>query len=58
MLLMSLLVGTSQDLLLRRLRSSTGSIQRAGSVLLVLVGIGLIYFTIDPGALQAIFIPS
>ncbi len=58
MLLVSLLVGTSQDLLLRRLRSSTRSIQRAGSVLLVLVGIALIYFTLDPGTFQAIFVPS
>ena len=58
MLIVSLLVGTSQSLLLRRLRASTRSIQRAGSVLLILVGIGLIYFTLDAGTFQSIFIPS
>ncbi len=57
MLGVSLLVGTSQNLLLKRLRSSTRSIQRAGSVLLVLVGIGLIYFTLDAGTFQAVFFP-
>ena len=49
MLVVSLLVGTSQSVVLRRLRSSSGSIQRVGSVLLILVGIGLIYFTLDAG---------
>ena len=57
MLGVSLLVGTSQNLLLKRLRSSTGSIQRVGSILLILVGIGLIYFTLDAGRFQAIFFP-
>ena len=57
MLGVSLLVGASQNLLLKRLRSSTRSIQRAGSVLLVLVGIGLIYFTLDAGTFQAVFLP-
>ena len=58
MLIISLLVGTSQNLLLRRLRASTGSIQRVGSILLILVGIGLIYFTLDAGTFQMVFIPS
>ena len=58
MLLISLLVGTSQNILLGRLRASTGAIQRVGSVLMILVGIGLIYFTIDAGAFQSIFLPS
>ena len=57
MLAVSLLVGTSQNLLLKRLRSSTRSIQQVGSVLLVLVGIGLIYFTLDAGTFQAVFFP-
>ena len=57
MLGVSLLVGTSQNLLLKRLRSSTGSIQRVGSILLILVGIGLVYFTLDAGRFQAIFFP-
>ncbi len=54
MLGVSLLVGTSQNLLLKWLRSSTGSIQRVGSILLLLVGVGLIYFTLDSGRFQAI----
>ena len=58
MLLISLLVGTSQSVLLRRLRASSRAIQRVGSLLLILVGIGLIYFTIDAGTFQSIFVPS
>ena len=57
MLAVSLLVGTSQNLLLKRLRSSTRSIQRVGSILLLLVGTGLIYFTLDAGRFQAVFFP-
>lgn len=57
MLGVSLLVGTSQNLLIKRLRSSTGSIQRVGSILLLLVGTGLIYFTLDASRFQAIFFP-
>ena len=58
MLVISLLVGTSQTSILRRLRSSSQAIQRVASVLLVLVGTGLIYFTIDAGRFQTIFFPS
>lgn len=58
MLLISLLVGASQSALLKRLRSSSQAIQRVGSSLLILVGMGLIYFTIDSGRFQSIFIPS
>jgi cytochrome c-type biogenesis protein len=58
MLVISLLVGTSWNLLLRRLRSSTAAIQRVASVFLILVGAGLIYFTLDLGTFQAIFFPS
>jgi cytochrome c-type biogenesis protein len=58
MLVISLLVGTSRNLLLRRLRSSTAAIQRVASVFLILVGAGLIYFTLDLGTFQAIFFPS
>jgi len=58
MLIISLLVGTSQEVILKRLRSSTRRIQRVGSALLILVGIGLVYFTIDASRFQAIFIPS
>ena len=58
MLTISLLVGASQSVVLKRLRASSREIQRAASVLLVLVGSGLIYFTLDSGSFQAIFIPG
>ena len=58
MLAISLLVGASQNAVLRRLRASSRAIQRVASVLLILVGIGLIYFTLDAGTFQSIFIPS
>ena len=58
MLAISLLVGASQSVVLKRLRASSREIQRAASVLLVLVGSGLIYFTLDSGSFQAIFIPG
>ena len=58
MLLVSLVVGTSRNVFLRRLRASSQAIQRVGSVLLMLVGVGLIYFTLDTGAFQSIFVPS
>ena len=58
MLAISLLVGASQTAFLGRLRASSRAIQRAASLLLVLVGIGLIYFTLDAGTFQSIFIPS
>lgn len=58
MLLISLLVGASQNAALRWLRASSRAIQRVASVLLILVGIGLIYFTIDPGTFQRTFFPA
>lgn len=58
MLTISLLVGASQSVVLKRLRASSREIQRAASVLLVLVGTGLIYFTLDSGSFQSIFIPG
>ncbi len=58
MLAISLLVGASQNTVLRRLRGSSRAIQRTASVLLVLVGTGLIYFTLDAGTFQSIFIPG
>lgn len=50
-----LLVGISQNLLLKRLWSSVLSIQQVGSIFLSLVGTGLIHFTLDAGRFQAIF---
>ncbi len=52
-----LLVGISQNLLLKRLSPSTRSIQQVGSIFLRLVGTGLIHFTLDVGRFQAIFFP-
>lgn len=58
MLVISLLVGTSQNAILKRLRASTKAIQRVASILLLLVGSGLIYFTVDTGVFKALFFPS
>ncbi|MCH7642497.1 MAG: hypothetical protein IIC30_04380 [Chloroflexi bacterium] len=58
MLGVSVLVGMSQGGLLRRMRASSGRIQRVASVLLIAVGAGLIYFTLDAGRFQSIFFPS
>lgn len=58
MLVISLLVGTSQNAILRRLRGSSRAIQRVASILLVLVGTGLIYFTVDTGTFRDLFFPS
>lgn len=57
MLLISLLVGTSQNTLLRSMRASSRAIQRVSSVVLILVGAGLVYFTIDLGAFRNLFFP-
>jgi cytochrome c biogenesis protein CcdA len=58
MLLISLLVGTSQDALLRNIRASSRSIQRVSSIALMLVGVVLVYFTIDVGTFGGIFFPG
>lgn len=57
MLLISLLVGTSQAALLKRLRGSSLVIQRVSSVVLLLVGAGLVYFSVDVGVFRKIFFP-
>ena len=46
MVAISVLVGASQNALLRRLRTHAREIQRVGSVLMMGVGIGLISFVI------------
>lgn len=58
MLAISLMVGTSQNVILRRLRASSRAIQRVASALLILVGAGLIYFTVNTDAFQSLFFPS
>ncbi|MBI4305996.1 MAG: hypothetical protein HY678_06715, partial [Chloroflexi bacterium] len=58
MLAVSLLVAASQERLLRRLRASTGAIQRAGAGLMVVVGAGLVYFSVATGTFERIFFPG
>ncbi len=58
MVLVSVLVGTSRNALLTRLRSSTHRIQRGASVVLILVGAGLIITTINAGAFLSFFVPA
>lgn len=58
MLFISLLVGISQNTVLGRLRVNSRAIQRVASILLVLVGTGLIYFTVDTGVFRNLFFPS
>ena len=50
MVLVTLFAGTSQHLL-RPLRASGPAIQRGASIVLLLVGAGLIYITFNPGPL-------
>lgn len=57
MLLVSLLVGTSQNTLLGSLRASSRAIQRVSSIVLILVGAGLVYFTVDVGAFRNLLFP-
>lgn len=58
MLGISLLVGTSQSVLLRQLRTSSRAIQRVSSIVLLLVGGALVYFTVDVGVFRDLFFPS
>jgi cytochrome c biogenesis protein CcdA len=57
MLLVSLLVGTSQNTLLRSMRTSSRAIQRVSSIVLIVVGAGLVYFTIDLEVFRTLFFP-
>jgi len=58
MLVISLLVGTSQNVTLRRLRASSQAFQRVASVVLMVVGGGLIYFTVNVEAFRSLLFPS
>lgn len=57
MVLVSLLAGTAQDVLIRKLRASSQAIQRVSSAVLLIVGIGLIYFSVDVNRFRSIFLP-
>lgn len=58
MLAVSLLVGISRSTALRGLKGSVRPIQRVGSVVMVLVGAGLIYSTVQPDAFRSVFFPG
>ena len=58
MVLVSVLVGTSRNDFLGSLRSSTQRIQRAASVLLLLVGAGLIFTAVNAEPFLSAFVPS
>jgi hypothetical protein len=50
------LVAISSPLLARRLRASSGTIQRAANMVLLAVGIGLIYFSVDVDTTRSLFL--
>ncbi|MCH8849348.1 MAG: hypothetical protein IIC89_00820 [Chloroflexi bacterium] len=58
MLAVSLLIGVSRSTALRGLKGSARPIQRVGSVVMLLVGMGLIYSTVRPDAFQSLFFPG
>lgn len=58
MVLVSLMVGLTTSSTLRRIKGSARPIQRVGSVVMLLVGAGLIYTTLQPDAFQSIFFPG
>jgi len=57
MMFIAVLAGTSQEVLLKRLRASSQVFQRVGGTVLMLAGLGLIYFTLNVGAFRALFYP-
>ena len=58
MLAVSLVVGVSHSTALRGLKGSARPIQRFGSVIMLLVGAGLIYSTAQPDAFRSVFFPG
>jgi len=56
MVFVSGLVAISGPLLARRLRASSGTIQRAANTVLLAVGIGLIYFSVDVETTRSLFL--
>ena len=58
MLIVSLVVGVTRSSTLRGLKGSARPIQRVGSVVMLLVGAGLIYSTVQPGAFQSVLFPG
>ncbi len=58
MLAVSLVVGLSRSTGLRGLKRSAGPIQRVGSVVMLLVGAGLIYSTVQTDAFWSVLFPG
>ena len=56
MVFVSGLVAISSPLLARRLRASSGTIQRAANTVLLAVGVGLIYFSVDVDTTRSLFL--
>ena len=58
MLLVSLVVGVTRRSALRGLKGAARPIQRVGSVVMLLVGAGLIYTTLQPDVFRSTFFPG
>ena len=58
MLLVSLVIGMTRNSALRGLKGSARPIQRMGSVVILLVGAGLIYTTLQPDVFRSTFFPG
>jgi cytochrome c biogenesis protein CcdA len=56
MLVMALFVALARPALVRRVRASTPAIQRIASVVLVLIGAGMVYFTLNVQTFRSLFI--
>lgn len=56
MMLVSILVASTQPLLLRRLRASSRSFQQVANVVLIAVGVGVIYFSVNVEAARWLFL--
>jgi cytochrome c biogenesis protein CcdA len=56
MMLVSVLVASMQPVLLRRLRASSRGFQRVANIVLVAVGGGVIYFSVNVEAARWLFV--
>lgn len=56
MLAMAVFVALARPALVRRVRASTPAIQRVASIVLVLIGAGMVYFTLNVEQFRSLFI--